>query len=281
MVERVRLTVINDNVGAEGLLNDWGWSLLVESEEWRALFDAGPSPTIIEENFKRLGLELEGLDFAFLSHPHGDHCGGLRALAGLNEGMRVYVPVGAASCVPEGLRAVEVAEPQELARDFWSTGTFRSSPVYEQSAVLNVGERRCLLVGCSHPGVGDIASFAKERFGELFFAIGGFHNPSYEQLKRLFSVAQFVAPAHCSGEEAKRRARELGDRYVEVRTGTQVVLEEGKRPTVVRSRGLLASYVLCVNLLVCEAVSSKIPVVVALLGALQPATALCPFFCGG
>ncbi|MGC8630806.1 MAG: MBL fold metallo-hydrolase [Thermoprotei archaeon] len=238
MVKRITLTVINDNTPARGLLSDWGWSLLAESEAWRALFDAGPGPEIIEENFKRLGLRLDGLSFAFLSHPHHDHCGGLSAVARANPGIKVYAPAGAAHCVPEGLKAVEVAEPAELALDFWSTGTFRSSPVDEQSAVVKVGGSNALLVGCSHPGIGKIADVASARFGDISFVIGGFHQPSEEQLQKAFSVAKFLAPAHCSGDEAKRKTHELGERYVEVRTGTRIVLEAGSKPTVVWPRGV-------------------------------------------
>ncbi|MDP7982910.1 MAG: MBL fold metallo-hydrolase [Conexivisphaerales archaeon] len=183
-------------------------------------------------------MRLDGLSFAFLSHAHGDHCGGLPAVARANPGMRVYVPAGAARCVPEGLKAAEVEEPAELAPDFLSTGTIRSFPLDEQSAVVRVGGGNALLVGCSHPGIGKIAELARSRFGEVFFVIGGFHQPSEGQLQRVFSVAKFLAPAHCSGEEAKRRTRELGERYVEVRTGTSIILQEGEKPTVIRPRAL-------------------------------------------
>ena len=200
-------------------------------------FDAGPSPEILENNYRALNLKLEGLSFAFLSHPHHDHCGGLPAIARTNPGIEVFVPAGAAHCVPDGLKAVEVKGIEEVAEDFWSTGTLRSSPVDEQSAVVKADGRNVLLVGCSHPGVGRITELVRSRFGDVFFVIGGFHQPSEDQLRKAFSAATYVAPAHCSGDEAKRRARELGERFVEVRTGTSIAIEDDERPLVIHQRG--------------------------------------------
>ncbi len=69
----MRLVVVVDNRAKEGLRKEWGWSAYIEAHGHRALFDAGASPSTLEFNAKRLGLDLSRLDFAVLSHHHGDH----------------------------------------------------------------------------------------------------------------------------------------------------------------------------------------------------------------
>ena len=81
----MRLVVLNDNVPAEGLLNDWGWSVLVEGKH-RFLFDADTRGEILLHNAEALGVSLKGLDFAVLSHWHYDHYGGFSTIAELNPG---------------------------------------------------------------------------------------------------------------------------------------------------------------------------------------------------
>ncbi|WP_449463100.1 MBL fold metallo-hydrolase [Tardisphaera miroshnichenkoae] len=226
MIQELRLTVLNDNEPSEGLLNGWGWSLLVESEKWRFLFDSGPEARILSENSKRLGVDLGRLNFAFLSHDHWDHRGGLAYVESLNPGITVYVPARGGAHVPKGLRAQEVTEESLLAEDVWSTGTFSSAVINEHSAVVLTKAGYVLLVGCSHPGIGNIARLVKKRHGGIFFVIGGFHEPSDDQLKEAIEDCTYLAPAHCSGDRAKQEVMRLRSRYVSVKTGTRLVIKD-------------------------------------------------------
>jgi len=55
--------------------------------------------------------------------------------------------------------------------------------------------------------------------------IGGFHYPSRETLDRLAGMTELIAPAHCSGEEAKAYARrKYPGKFVAVRTGSVIEL---------------------------------------------------------
>ncbi|WP_366078608.1 hypothetical protein [Thermococcus sp.] len=80
-----------------------------------------------------------------------------------------------------------------------------------------------IIVGCSHPGVDRLTGALLEVSGyeRAHLVIGGFHYPSRRTLNRLAEMAEFIAPAHCSGDEAKAYVRKnYPEKFVGVRTGT-------------------------------------------------------------
>src|SRR6266853_214293 len=56
------------------------------------LFDTGDNPDILARNAKAKGVDLSNLDFAVLSHRHGDHMGGLDHLLAVNPSVKIYAP---------------------------------------------------------------------------------------------------------------------------------------------------------------------------------------------
>lgn len=78
----MRITVLTDNTPSRekpGLQSEHGLSLFIEHEGSRILCDTGLTGLFLE-NAATLGLDLKELDFAFISHGHNDHSGGLGAL---------------------------------------------------------------------------------------------------------------------------------------------------------------------------------------------------------
>ena len=59
------------------LLGEWGWSMLVETEDLKLLFDTGFRASTTY-NANMMGIDLESIDRILLSHGHMDHTGGLR-----------------------------------------------------------------------------------------------------------------------------------------------------------------------------------------------------------
>lgn len=53
-----------------------GLSLLLEDETSKVLFDTGPDGSFLK-NAQRMGIKLDNLTAAVLSHGHYDHCGGV------------------------------------------------------------------------------------------------------------------------------------------------------------------------------------------------------------
>ncbi|WP_297498475.1 MBL fold metallo-hydrolase [Thermococcus sp.] len=212
----MRLTILNDNIPSTGLINDWGWSVLVEGEN-RFLFDADTRGEVLAHNSKALGVLLENLDFAVLSHWHGDHYGGFPLIARLNPGLRLYAPPGGTI---RGLKVVEVRNAGEIADGIWTSGALDG---FEQAVGVETPSGLVVIVGCSHPGVDRLTRAVLEVSGyeKAHLVIGGFHYPPPGTLEGLAEMAEFIAPAHCSGDEAKDYVRRrYPEKFVEVRTGT-------------------------------------------------------------
>jgi 7,8-dihydropterin-6-yl-methyl-4-(beta-D-ribofuranosyl)aminobenzene 5'-phosphate synthase len=74
----IRVSVLSENIaGASGILAEWGWSVLIEVDGQKILFDTGPSISACH-NARTMGIELGQVDKVVLSHSHYDHTGGLR-----------------------------------------------------------------------------------------------------------------------------------------------------------------------------------------------------------
>ena len=88
-----RVTILYDAFGKSAAMTKaWGFSALVEFGGKRILFDAGGNADILEHNVKALGVDLSKLDFAVISHRHGDHISGLNYLLRINPTIKIYTP---------------------------------------------------------------------------------------------------------------------------------------------------------------------------------------------
>jgi 7,8-dihydropterin-6-yl-methyl-4-(beta-D-ribofuranosyl)aminobenzene 5'-phosphate synthase len=222
MVEFLKITVVNDNEGTNGLMNGWGWSALIESESWRMIFDAGPDPRILENNSRTMNIDLKSISFGFLSHDHFDHSGGFAALAGL----KVYVPDISGYLKSVGINQILVREPVKLEDGIWSSGAMNGLSVIEHFVVINHKNfGNVMIVGCSHPGIDVMLGRAEGIYGKIKMLLGGFHNPTISKMENVLKRCDTVLPSHCSGSKAKAMAR-INSKYFEIRTGTAIVIDE-------------------------------------------------------
>lgn len=73
----VRMVILVDNLAADGLLPEHGFSLWIDMGRERILFDTGQGPALAS-NAPRLNIDCSRADHLVLSHGHYDHTGGLR-----------------------------------------------------------------------------------------------------------------------------------------------------------------------------------------------------------
>ena len=89
----MKVTVLVDNNDGEGLKGEWGLSFYIQYEGTTVLLDAGLSP-LFATNARKLGINLNNVDMAVLSHAHDDHANGLDTFLDLNDHAKLYVAEG-------------------------------------------------------------------------------------------------------------------------------------------------------------------------------------------
>ncbi len=210
-----RMTVLYDAFGKSSpLKKDWGFSAFVEYRGKRILFDTGNDSDTFAQNVKALGIDLKKLDFAVISHRHGDHISGLNYLLSVNPGVRVYAPkegfgvFGAAlpgtfnrkdESLPGYMRYYDGHAPEKMtfgtpwpgANFVWvdnltevAPGIYLISTVSQTPGTLELRELSLAIkspkgvvlgVGCSHPGIEKILEASMAVDKHVHLVFGGLH----------------------------------------------------------------------------------------------------------
>ena len=201
----MKITCLMENTGRPGLNAEHGLSLYIEAGNRRILFDAGQSGAFAD-NALALGISLESVDIAILSHGHYDHSGGLKRFMEINSHAPVYISSnafedfysgpekyigldpalkhhsrfiltddvtdlgnGMTLCTMNGAAACYPSFGQGLTveRDgLRSPDRF----LHEQYLTITENGRKIVFSGCSHKGVMNIVSWLSPDV-----LIGGFH----------------------------------------------------------------------------------------------------------
>jgi 7,8-dihydropterin-6-yl-methyl-4-(beta-D-ribofuranosyl)aminobenzene 5'-phosphate synthase len=241
-LNELAITVVHDNYpSVDSLKMAWGFAALVTGPEKTVLFDTGSDGTLLLENMAGLGIEPGRIDIVVLSHVHGDHTGGLMGFLKANPRVEVYLPASFPARFKDvvrgcGATVTEIAEPQEICRDVYTTGVL-GRRVKEQALVIRTARGLVVLTGCAHPGIVRILEKATSWHGEpVLLLMGGFHLEWSMRRKLEKIVAAFrtqsvrhVAPTHCSSDKARQFFQQhYGPQYIEVGVGRKVVLAELK-----------------------------------------------------
>ncbi len=211
-----QITILYDAFGNDDTMQkDWGFSALIEIQGKRILFDTGNNSEVFAHNVKAKGIDLNNLDFAVISHRHGDHMGGLNHLMKVNPNVNIFAPkenfgVFGASLPGNFYRKAETldadmryfnGEPPE-ALHFgtpWPDGKFTwlhettevqpgfhvihehgdwgvDLPVKEISLAIDTPQGIVLIVGCSHPTIEKIVAAATNIIDKpIYLVVGGLH----------------------------------------------------------------------------------------------------------
>ena len=211
-----QITVLYDAFGKTSTMKkDWGFSALIEYGGKRILFDTGNNADIFAHNVEAKGIDLRQLDFAVVSHRHGDHTSGLNHLLRINPAVQIYAPqenfgvFGAAlpstfyrrdESLPPDMRYFDGRPPDTLrfgspwpqGNFTWVAKTTEVAPgfhlillngtwgvdleVKEISLAIDTPDGIVLIVGCSHPTLEKIVDAARSAINKpIHLILGGTH----------------------------------------------------------------------------------------------------------
>ena len=210
-----RITVLYDAFGTmTSMKKDWGVAALVEVGGRRILFDAGNNPDVFAQNVRAAGVNLGKLDFAVMSHRHGDHMGGMTYLLSRNPNVKIYAPQEGFGVYGASLPGSFYRKDESLSRDMryfdgappevvrfgsaWPKANIMlidkttevapgvtliarvsdalgTKELKELSLAINTPEGIVLIVGCSHPGIEAIVAEAAAINPRIRLIAGGFH----------------------------------------------------------------------------------------------------------
>lgn len=211
----MKITVLAENtisdkcIFKEKLQAEHGLSLFVETNEKRILFDMGQTDLFCK-NAQTMGIDLAEIDFAFLSHGHYDHGGGLETFLMKNQTTPVYLNENAFSQnynatekyigLDKSLlenpitqnRFIYIKDEYSITPDFsvFSCNTWNKTVQtqtdslkqfidgkfvpenfnHEHYLLINENGKKILITGCSHKGILNLTEWFKPDV-----LIGGFH----------------------------------------------------------------------------------------------------------
>lgn len=217
-------TLVENTTCQEDLIYEHGLSLYLETGGKHILFDTGQTG-VFAENARRMGVDLQKVDFAVLSHGHYDHGGGLKRFLQENDHAKVYVNqfafeshwngaeknIGLAPELQDSPRIQMVREDLELSPgvklclckemqtvhpiESFGLNVLRGNQMvpedfrHEQYLLAEETGKRILLSGCSHRGILNIVKWFQPDV-----LIGGFH---FKKLDPVADRGKLEAAANC------------------------------------------------------------------------------------
>jgi len=188
----MKVTIVYDNeVYKPALRADHGFSCLIEVENTpKILFDTGANGSILLSNMEKLDIDPKSIEEVFISHTHQDHTGGLSDFLKANKTAKIYIPASFSRNFGER-KVTVVKDSFQIHKNIFSTGELKG---VEQSMAIKTKKGIVLVVGCSHPGVGDILN-AASKFGKVYAIIGGLHG--FKEFNLLEDL-EVVCATHCT-----------------------------------------------------------------------------------
>lgn len=86
----MKIKVLIENSGVKGLQSEHGLCIYIEYNGKKYLVDCGAS-NLFAANAEMMGIDLEKIDMAFLSHAHYDHSGGYARFFEINKNAKVHL----------------------------------------------------------------------------------------------------------------------------------------------------------------------------------------------
>ncbi len=235
----VDIRIVYDNTAAAaGFQENWGFAAVVTVGQHKILFDSGNDAEVFMRQLGQSGVDPASIEAVVISHYHADHRGGVFRFALKNRTAPVYFLDSFPPRAFDLARAVampvrRVRQPLEIVPGVFTTGEI-SGKIPEQALIVKHSSGLVVLVACGHPGVAKMVGAVAAQYPseKIRLLLGGFHMMRWsedqidEEIQRLKALGvEQVAPAHCTGERAKRLFRRAwGRNYVATGAGRRIIV---------------------------------------------------------
>lgn len=215
----VLLTVIIDDYNGikEGYIPAYGFSVLIEINNKRILFDTGTRPRLLLRNLRTYGITPADFDAIILSHNHYDHTDGLPGILEVNKLIPVYIHKDwnrRASFkgfkIPKQNQVVldKGREITEISNNVFITDSYYSSDyggVYEHALLIKSKKDEILISGCCHPGLNVFINYCQSNglINNDLTIIGGFHGFKFSdtRAREIDNQLKSIILCHCTMHE--------------------------------------------------------------------------------
>ena len=189
----------------------WGFSAYFP--EYKLLFDTGSNGRVLLKNMQKTGVDVNEIEYLFISHSHWDHIGGIDSIIELNPDITLFAPASLSKHLLHDLKSmvkelvVCTKKPMQLFDNLYTTGLL-GSEMPEQSLIIDA-QMPEVVTGCGHYGIENITKVAKDFLGkDIVRVAGGFHllrsddakiQQTIEQLKEMGVL--YANATHCTGDK--------------------------------------------------------------------------------
>jgi 7,8-dihydropterin-6-yl-methyl-4-(beta-D-ribofuranosyl)aminobenzene 5'-phosphate synthase len=239
------ITLVENLVNKPNLMAEHGLCLYIETTNRKILFDTGQTGLFMQ-NAKTLGIDIEEIDTIVISHGHNDHTGGLYPFLKKNKKAKIIckpdlfaqkysgrnrfigtkfheaqlkdrlIFVDDITELDENLFIfpdIQIHDPLDTnfkGFNFKKDNTY--SPDEFNDELFMVAKQKSqinIITACSHRGITNICTTAREHFGlPVGLILGGFHmkDSSIEQYVHITHYFRAIQPksigvCHCTGIE--------------------------------------------------------------------------------
>lgn len=255
------VSLLENTSSVQELECEHGLSLYIEAANLKILFDMGQSD-LFYKNALKLGIDLQKVDIAILSHGHYDHGGGLSKFLEINSTATVYAAkdaflpyyngsqkyIGLDSSLKNHSRIKLISKSEQITSfaslsfckdedihfdinpfglsTLTEKGLVPDSFSHELYLMIEENNKRILFSGCAHRGILNIiSSFSPDYF------IGGFHLSKIANPNELLPYAleldkskTIYYTCHCTGKEQYEIMKSRMKRLQYLSTGNSIII---------------------------------------------------------
>lgn len=218
------------------LIGGKGFSVLIDVDGERTLFDTGARGKLLERNMSELDIEADSVTRVVISHGSIRHIGGLNTfMNNRKEKVEVYSSPSSwdVKRMFGGKLVSEENEPGIIHRYLDKEWTRLSDNLYitpvingvanESALVLSTNEGAVIISACGHGGIVDTLKVVSSKFDRIYALVGGIHlhklkqpevNLIASEIKESFGVRKLFLNGCTSAEGIQKMRVAVGNSNV-------------------------------------------------------------------